>query len=199
MKLTSPFPQSTSSLLHCPKRLSSYALCFMFLLQGCSWAIPEGIQPVANFDVTRYMGKWYEIARLDNYLERGLANVTETYSPKENGDIHVETIGWDTKKNKEKIFISKLQFFSDRRVGYLKAIFSPFVYGSYVLFYLEPDYSVALICSYSKDYLWIMARDPVLEEEVLAKYLAIAKEKGFAVEKLVYPQQVVTALNPSIK
>ncbi len=42
---------------------------------------PKGVQPISGFDASRYLGKWYEVARLENRFERGLEQVTATYAP----------------------------------------------------------------------------------------------------------------------
>jgi len=67
--------------------------CIIFLLAGCT-GIPEGITPVQNFEVNRYLGKWYEIARMDHSFERGLEQVTAQYSPRDDGGIKVINRGF---------------------------------------------------------------------------------------------------------
>ena len=51
----------------------------MFILNGCL-GMPENVEPVDEFEVDRYLGRWYEIARLDHSFEKGLSQVTATYS-----------------------------------------------------------------------------------------------------------------------
>lgn len=72
-------------------------LSLLFVINGCS-SMPEGVQPIKGFDINRYMGKWYEIARLDHSFERGLNNVTAEYSLREDGVIRVINRGYNENK-----------------------------------------------------------------------------------------------------
>lgn len=163
---------------------------FVLSLQGCSLGIPTGIVPVTNFQVDRYLGRWYEIARLNHRFERGLEQVTATYSLKEDGSIRVENTGVNTKTKKRKKAAGKAKFVADKHIGHLKvSFFGPF-YGSYVVFHLEPDYSVAMVCGNSRKYCWILARKPFLTSRELAKYKKIAQENGFEVDQFIYPTHV---------
>ena len=100
-------------------------------------------------------------------------------------------------KKAEKTVIGKAKFVSNKQTGHLKVSFWGLFYGSYVVFYLEADYSVAMVCGSSRKYCWILAREPVMLVEDLAKYQGIARAHGFAVENLIYtftsvsPHQVV--------
>ena len=62
------------------------------LLAGCV-SKPEGVTPVSDFNITRYQGKWYEIARFDHRFERGLSSVTADYSPRPDGGIKDINVG----------------------------------------------------------------------------------------------------------
>ncbi len=155
------------------------------LLQSCNLAVPAGIEPVVGFDLRQYLGRWHEIARLDNRFQRGLEQVTATYSLQGDGSIRVENVGWNTRKQQKRTIIGKAKFVSDREMGHLKVSFWGPFYGSYVIFYLEADYSVAIVCGARRDFCWILAREPILPAEDLAKYLRIAQENGFAIENFV--------------
>lgn len=60
---------------------------------------PKGVQPISGFDASRYLGKWYEVARLENRFERGLEQVTATYGARSDGGISVVNRGYDPVKN----------------------------------------------------------------------------------------------------
>ena len=186
---------SMSGLLLKPSPIS-YKLCalgFVAFLRGCSLSVPLGITPVADFDVNQYLGHWHEIARLDNRFQRGLEQVSATYSLQKDGSIHVENAGWHSLKKQKKTIIGKAKFVSDKQVGHLKVSFWGPFYSSYIVFYLEGDYSVAMVCGSRRDYCWILARKPDLPAEDLAKYLTIAQENGFAVERFVYTSSTMSA------
>ena len=76
-------------------------LLLVCLLTGCV-GIPENIQPVDNFKLEKYLGKWYEIARLDHSFERGLNRVSAEYSLRPDGGIKVINRGYLAKDKKWK-------------------------------------------------------------------------------------------------
>ncbi len=144
---------------------------------------------VSPFDLNKYLGTWYEIARLDHSFERNLDKVSATYSMNADGSVKVINKGFNTQKQQWKEAVGKAKFVKTQDVGYLKvSFFGPF-YGSYIIFYLEPDYSTALISSYNYEYLWLLSRQKQLTNEQLQKYLTIAQQAGFDTSKLIFPTQ----------
>jgi apolipoprotein D and lipocalin family protein len=165
-------------------------LCLILLgLCGCA-QIPEGVIAVRGFDVQRYLGTWYEIARLDHSFERGLIKVTATYSLNDNGSLRVVNRGFDPKRNRWKEAVGRAHFVSRSDIGRLKvSFFWPF-YGGYNIIDLdEQNYSYVLICGNSRSYLWILARQPELSETVMASLRQKAKMLGFDTDALIYVQQ----------
>ncbi|KXF82596.1 lipocalin family protein [Enterovibrio coralii] len=162
-------------------------LLSVFALTACQ-SIPEGVAPVTQFDESRYLGKWYEIARLDHSFERGLTKVTAEYVPREDGGINVINRGFNAEDNEWSEAIGKAYFVDDPSIGHLKvSFFGPF-YSSYVVYELGEDYDYAFISGYNKDYLWLLARTPTVSDELLARFLRVAGEKGFNVEEVILPQ-----------
>ncbi|WP_305460621.1 lipocalin family protein [Photobacterium leiognathi] len=161
----------------------------MTVLNGCTTGKPETITPVSPFDLNKYLGTWYEIARLDHSFERNLDKVSATYSMNADGSVKVINKGFNTQKQQWKEAVGKAKFVKTQDVGYLKvSFFGPF-YGSYIIFYLEPDYSTALISSYNYEYLWLLSRQKQLTNDQLHKYLTIAQQVGFDTSNLIYPTQ----------
>lgn len=149
--------------------------------------------PVTGFDVDRYLGTWYEIARLDHRFERNMTDVTANYSIKENGDIRVLNKGYDTRKAKWKTAEGKAKFRGATDEGSLKvSFFGPF-YGAYNIIALDEDYQYALVAGPSLKYLWILARTPELEEAVTEPLLAKAKSLGYTTENLIWVTHERTA------
>lgn len=165
------------------------AFIAMLLLGGCVRA-PEGVEPVTNFDINRYLGTWYEIARLDHSFERGLTRVTAEYSLGEKDAIRVINRGYDPIKQKWKEAVGKAYFVDSSEVGMLKvSFFGPF-YGGYNIIELDHEkYSYSLVCGPSLKYLWILSRTPKLDETIVHDLVAMAKEWGFATENLIYVEQ----------
>ncbi len=89
---------------------------FILLLGGCT-GTPEGVSPVSGFELERYLGTWYEIARLDHRFERGLTNVMATYSLGEEGGLLVVNRGYDPEVGEWKEVQGKAYFLDDETVG----------------------------------------------------------------------------------
>lgn len=158
----------------------------MLLIGGCV-RMPEGVEPVTNFDVNRYLGTWYEIARLDHSFERGLTQVTAEYSLAENGAIKVINRGYNPVEKKWKEAQGRAYFVDSPQVGSLKvSFFGPF-YGGYNIVELDHEnYSYALVCGPRLTYLWILSRTPVLNEITLQELVSRAKSLGFDTDNLIY-------------
>ena len=158
------------------------------LLAGCT-GIPEGVVPVRDFRLNAYLGKWYEIARLDHSFERGLEQVTADYSLREDGGLRVVNRGYSRASGEWKEAVGKAYFAGDPEQGHLRvSFFGPF-YSSYVIFELDPDYRYAFVSGYDTSYLWLLARTPDVEPEVLARFKSLSASLGFAVDQLILVDQ----------
>jgi apolipoprotein D and lipocalin family protein len=155
------------------------------LLTGCV-GIPENVKPVDNFKLEKYLGKWYEIARLDHSFEKGLSRVTAEYSLRPDGGVKVINRGYSAKDNKWKEALGKAYFVKGPDQGFLKvSFFGPF-YGSYVIFALDHEnYQYALVSGPDKSYLWLLARNPKMNEDIKNDLIAKAKAAGFDTGKLL--------------
>lgn len=148
--------------------------------------IPKDAKAVKPFDQKKYLGTWYEIARLDYKWERNLNNVTATYSLREDGKIKVDNKGFNYKKNKWEESIGKAKPASDPNEGRLKvSFFGPF-YSEYNVIALDKDYKYALVAGSSTKYLWILSREKTIPEKIKLDYLEKAKSLGYKIEDLVW-------------
>jgi apolipoprotein D and lipocalin family protein len=153
------------------------------LLAACT-GVPDGVEPVENFDLDRYLGSWYEIARLDHRFERGLTDVTATYSVHEDGGVRVVNRGFNGTEWKEAVGKAYLTDAAD--VGRLKvSFFGPF-YGGYNVILLDPGYKYAMVAGPDRSYLWILARSPEISTEKLQNIVDHARELQFPVDDLIY-------------
>jgi apolipoprotein D and lipocalin family protein len=156
------------------------------LLFSCGATIPEKAEAVSNFNKSKYLGKWYEIARLDFKYEKGLNNVTAEYSLKENGLIKVDNKGYDVKKEKWKQSIGKAKFVKSEEIGMLKvSFFGPF-YSGYNVIAIDDEYKYALVAGESLKYLWILSRETTIPEDIKSDYLKKAREIGYETSDLVW-------------
>ena len=156
----------------------------VFLLAACT-SVPDGVEPVRGFDLERYLGRWHEIARLDHSFERGLSRVTADYSRRDDGGVRVLNRGYDAAKGAWKEAEGRAYRIGDIDVASLKvSFFGPF-YGGYHVIALDPDYRWALVAGPSRDYLWILAREPQLDAAIYARLVAQAAASGFPVDGLI--------------
>ncbi len=170
------------------KFFHGWMLALTLLLSGCA-GIPDGIVPVTGFDVERYLGKWYEVARLDHSFERGLEQVSAEYSLRDDGDIRVINRGYDTAKQKPAEAEGRAKFVGAKDVGQLQvSFFGPF-YGGYNIVELDPNYQYALVTGNDREYLWMLSRTPQLDAAVQQRLVDKAKSLGFATDKLIFVKQ----------
>ncbi|EAT14640.1 lipocalin family protein [Desulfuromonas acetoxidans] len=163
--------------------ISFFGIAILILTSaGCVSDLP--VQPVQAFELNRYLGKWYEIARLDHFFERGLESVTAEYSLRDDGGIRVVNRGYSVQKGEWKEAIGKAYFKETERLGHLKvSFFWPF-YSSYIVFYVDPGYQYAFVAGPDHSYLWLLSRTSTVSEDVYSHFLAMAEEMGFDVRKL---------------
>jgi len=156
---------------------------------GCT-GLPEGVDPVEGFEIDRYLGKWYEIARLDHSFERGLDKVTAEYSLRGDGGVKVINRGYSRTKTKWKEAEGKAYFVRGTDEGYLKvSFFGPF-YGSYVVFELDQEnYSYAFVAGPDRSYLWFLSRTPTVSDDLMRTFIDKAGALGFDTDDLILVDQ----------
>ncbi len=163
---------------------------------GCT-GVPKGLEPASEFDGGRYMGKWYEIARLDHSFERNLSNVSAMYTAKEKGELAVLNRGYNEKAGEWKQIEGKARFVGDETVGSLKvSFFGPFYGGYHVIELDRLEYSYAMVSGPSRSYLWILSRTTLLDEAIYSRLVTRAAELGFDTSKLIRVKHDRTAENP---
>lgn len=160
----------------------------LFLATACT-GIPDGVKPVTGFELSRYLGKWHEIARLDHRFERGLTDITAEYSLRDGGGVRVLNSGYNIENRERETAEGKAYFVDKPDVGQLEvSFFGPF-YGAYNIIELDKvGYRYVMIAGPTRDYLWILAREPRLDPVVLKGLVARAKTLGFPTDALIYSQ-----------
>jgi len=170
------------------QRTSASALMLLVIaLQSSCVGVPEGVETVTGFELDRYLGTWYELARLDHSFERGMSHVTANYSMRGDGGVSVVNRGFIVAKGEWDEATGKAYFVGDTDVGQLKvSFFGPF-YGAYNILELDKDnYQYALIAGPGRDYLWILARSPTLEPDIVLALVDKARSFDFPVDELIY-------------
>ena len=168
------------------QRLKPLSLIMLLFLVGCV-GIPDGVTPVNNFSLERYLGQWYEIARLDHTFERGLSQVSAQYSMRQDGGVRVLNRGYSTADEAWEEAEGKAYFVQEPDLGYLKvSFFGPF-YGSYIIFELDHEgYQYSLVSVPDKSYLWLLSRTPSISTELQASLLKKARDLGFDTSQLIF-------------
>ncbi len=172
------------------KKILVFAL-FVSFFGSCSFrnATETVMEPVRNFEIEKYLGKWYEIARLPNWFEKDLIRVAATYEFLSNGMVKVTNEGYNTRKKKYSKATGKAKFAGVENIGHLKVSFLRPFYADYKIIDLDKEgYRYALVAS-SSNYLWILSRSPQLDNEIIDMLISKAGALGFDVGKLYFTPQ----------
>ena len=163
-----------------------FVVIFTILFVSGCLEVPEGVYPIEEFDLNKYLGTWYEIARLDHSFERGLDRVTAEYSLRDDGGVRVINRGFSIAENRWKEAEGKAYFVRGQDEGYLKvSFFGPF-YGSYIVFELDKEkYQYAFVAGYNKSYLWLLSRTPTVTNELVDRFVKKSKDLGFDTNNLI--------------
>ena len=175
------------------KRLIQIALAAMLLPVLSSAQEPYDNSTISRFDLSRYLGTGYELARFDHSFERGMDNVTAEYYLRDDGKVDVINSGW--KEGRFKVADGKAKQpdpLADP--AHLKVSFFMFFYNDYNIMMLDDNYQVALVGSKSPDYLWILSRKPVQPDAVLSILVEEAESRGYDTSKLIWVDQTMNEI-----
>jgi apolipoprotein D and lipocalin family protein len=173
-----------------PRAKISGLFALLLSLSGCL-EVPENIKPVEGVDLNRYLGKWYEIVRLDHSFESGVSQVTATYSIRpEDGGIKVVNQGFVDASKKWKVATGRAYPVGSPTTGHLRvSFFGPF-FGSYVIVDLDQEnYQYTMITGSDRSYFWILSRTPQMDPEVVKRLVAKAEALGFETKRFLYVNQ----------
>ncbi len=172
------------------KRQGQVFLLFLFFIancfMGCRTYPVSNITPVKDFDIERYAGKWYEIARMDFMFERNMSNVTAEYTMNEDGTVKVVNRGYNYIQHKWKKAEGKAKQKGNAEEGALKVSFFGPIYNDYIVLALDESYTYALVGGKNYDYLWILSRTSSIPESIKKHYIAMAKSLGYPTEYLIW-------------
>ena len=156
-------------------------------LAACSVLPPKGVEAVSAFDADRYLGRWFEIARLDHSFERGLTDVSATYRRLPDGAIEVVNRGYSPERGAWQQTVGRALFIGEPAVASLKvSFFGPFYGGYHVVALDRQGYRWAMVIGPDRDYLWILARDRQLDPSIRDRLLALAAGLGIDVGRLIW-------------
>ncbi len=183
------FPLGVATMTRAARVLSRRiaALALLLGVAACSTLPPAGVSVVTPFDLARYEGKWYEIARLDHSFERGLTDVSATYRRQADGSVEVVNRGYDVARQAWREARGHAVFAGDPSVASLKvSFFGPFYGGYHVIALDREGYRWAMVIGPDRDYLWILARDRTLPAEIRDRLAGEAAALGIDVRNLIW-------------
>lgn len=174
---------------HLPQNIARAALLLLVTLLSACTGLPRDIEPVKDFQVERYLGTWYEIARLDHRFERGLEQVSATYTLRDDGTVKVVNRGWDVEEKEWSEVEGRAKFVEDPETGYLKvSFFGPF-YATYAVFDLDAAYEQSFVTGNSRSYLWFLSRTRTVDDASMQRFRRVANAQGFDLEGLIIVNQ----------
>ena len=157
----------------------------LFFVISCV-EVPEGVTPVKKFKVKKFMGTWYEVARLDHRFERGMNSVIANYSIDREGVITIKNSGYMVRQRQWRYSEAKATLVDKTNTGFLKVSYIWPFYDPYVIFKVEPDYDYAFVCGRDRSFLWLLSRTEYVDQEVIDEFEEEAKKLGFDISELIY-------------
>ena len=167
-------------------------MMFMTLLAGVLpfWSCSKNFDnsTVDEFDLSNYLGQWYEVARFDHSFERGMDNTMAEYILQDDGKVIVLNTGW--KGGKFELAEGKAKYPDPTsEPGALRVSFFWFFYSDYNVMMVDENYQISLVGSKAEKYLWILSRTPVPDPALLEMVLEEAESRGYDTSKLIWVDQ----------
>ena len=149
----------------------------------------ENIIPVDNVDVDDYLGKWYEIARLENDKEKGMTDSYIKYSRESYDSMIIVFSGIKLGSDERTYFYGDARFAERPDLAYLQVSFNKPFYGPHVMFKLDGDRNYAYVSGETENHLWLLSRTKTVPDNIRSDFIARAKHLGFNTKKLVWVKQ----------
>lgn len=165
------------------KKINAFSVLLRKLIGRSKLTVDNSV--VTNFDLNRFLGSWYEIARFDHIFERDMQHTKALYVLREDGKVNVMNTGLKNGKNSEAKGVAKL---TDTPSLLRVSFWGPF-YSDYRIMLIGDNYQYALVGSGSDDYLWILSRTPQISAEIKDKILTEATKRGYDIDKLIWVNQ----------
>lgn len=162
------------------------AILLGLILSGCALGPSPGVVPVSGFELSRYLGRWYEVARLDHGFERGMTDVSARYRLREDNSVEVVNRGYEPAKGRWREAVGTARFIGEPTRGSLKvSFFGPF-YGGYHIAALDSEYRWSLVIGPDTGYAWILAREKTLPAGIRERLVQKAAALGIDTDTLIW-------------
>ena len=159
----------------------------LFLFTACSSKNPP-LQTVQKVELNKYLGSWYEIARYEHFFERDCKNVTANYSMMDEKTIKVINKCTKIQTNEKKEATGRAYAIDESNSKLKVSFFRPF-YGDYWILMLDENYKYVVVGTPSREYLWILAREKTISEELRNEILQKLPTLGFDTSKFIWTIQ----------
>lgn len=133
-----------------------------------------------KININRYIGKWFEIAKIPNIFQPNMTNIVAEYATNNDATIKVTNSGYVNNNLKQIVGTAKLTDKDDL----LKVSFFPNIYSDYRILGIDEDYQYAVIGGSDKDFLWILSRYNKIDKEIYEWLVDVARKEGYNVDKL---------------
>lgn len=168
----------------------------ILMVTACATVDPvEKLPTATSVDLSRYVGKWYEIARLPMWAQRNCLRSTAEYTLLESDKIGVkntcatadgeETSIEGTATIVDQVHEAKLDVVFDQWAAKIVAFYTPLNNGNYWILRVDPEYRHAIVATPDREYLWILARTPSLPEDTYQELVTFSQHLGFTTENLI--------------
>ena len=174
----------TNSIYNFVKR-SVMGLAICTLINGCASQGMKPVAPVAKVDLPRFMGDWYVIASIPTFIEKEAYNAIESYKLSPDGTIDTTftfnkgALDGPAKRYNPHGFVVEN---TDNAVWGMQFVWP--VKSEYIIAYLDDDYNTTVIARNARDYVWIMARSPVMSDARYAELSGMVAGMGYDISKL---------------
>ena len=166
-------------------------LSLITLLSACGSQNLKPIDTVEHVDLKRFMGEWYVIANIPTFIETDAYNAIETYKMNEDGSIATTfTFRKGSAEGNRKQY-NPTGFIVDKQSNALwdMQFIWPFK-AEYRVIYLDDDYQTTIIGRSKRDYVWLMSRQPGIDENSYRSLLGFIQSQGYDIDKVQKVPQV---------
>lgn len=161
------------------------AAAVTLLLGACASQQQKPIAPVAKVDLPRFMGDWYVIASIPTYIEKEAFNAVESYTLLPDGTIDtVFTFNKGSSDGEAKRYNPHGFVVENTNNAVWGMQFVWPIKAEYIIAYLADDYSSTVVARNARDYVWIMARQPMLSAAKYQELTGLVQAMGYDMSKL---------------
>jgi apolipoprotein D and lipocalin family protein len=148
-------------------------------------SVPTPVQSVAMVDQSRFMGRWYQIARLPNRFQKGCSESYTDFSPRDDGQIDIINSCRNEKDGSLRKTKGEAWVADPANNGRLKVSFLWPLRSDYWIIGLGQEYQYSIVASPNRKYLWILSRTAAMNDDLYASIMMDVERQGFATKNIL--------------